>query len=256
MSFLERIVAAKRNEVSERKKNLPLQELERSLPSSPARDFRSALEEGRCALIAEVKRKSPSKGILRQDFDPAEIASAYERSGAAAISVLTDEPFFGGSAADLIRVRSRVGVPVLRKDFVVDPYQVAESRVMGADALLLIVAVLGDALRAYLELAGSLGIHALVEVHERDELEIALAAGAEIIGINHRDLRTFEIDLTKSAILAPLIPDGTSVVAESGIRTKEDIRRLMETGVHAFLVGETLMKADDVGERIRGLLAP
>ena len=254
MSFLDRIVAAKRAEVEERKKSLPMDDLERSLPSSPARDFRAALGRKRCALIAEVKRKSPSKGVLKQDLDPAALAHTYEHSGAAAISVLTDGPFFGGSAHDLIRVRERVGLPVLRKDFIVDPYQVLETRAMGADAVLLIVAALGDALRAYLDMVRSVGLHALVEVHERDELNIALAAGAEIVGINHRDLRTFEVDLTKSLALAPFIPSGITVVAESGIRTREDIRLLMNAGIHAFLVGESLVKSGDVGSRIRELM--
>jgi len=254
MSFLDRIVAAKRAEVEERKKSLPMDDLERSLPSSPARDFRAALGRKRCALITEVKRKSPSKGVLKQDLDPAALALAYEHSGAAAISVLTDGPFFGGSAHDLIRVRERVGLPVLRKDFIVDPYQVLETRAMGADAVLLIVAALGDALRAYLDMVRSVGLHALVEVHERDELNIALAAGAEIVGINHRDLRTFEVDLTKSLALAPFIPSGITVVAESGIRTREDIRLLMNAGIHAFLVGESLVKSGDVGSRIRELM--
>ena len=252
MTILDQIVAEKRKEVAERKTRLTLHELERSLPVMPARDFRSALG-GRCALIAEVKRRSPSKGTLRKDFDPVLIAEAYERYGAAAISVLTDGPFFGGSNADLFQVRKCVRLPVLRKDFVIDPYQVVETRAIGADAVLLIAAILGNRLRSYVELARSLGLHALVEVHEREELDLALAAGAEIVGINHRDLRTFEIDLTKSVTLAPLIPAGISVVAESGIRSKEDILLLMKAGIHAFLVGESLMRADDVGSTIREL---
>lgn len=253
MTILDQIVAEKRKEVAEKKTRLSLHELERSLPVMPARDFRSALG-GRCALIAEVKRRSPSKGTLRKEFDPVLIAEAYERSGAAAISVLTDGPFFGGSNADLFQVRKCVWLPVLRKDFVIDPYQVVETRAIGADAVLLIAAILGNRLGSYVELARSLGLHALVEVHEREELDLALAAGAEIVGINHRDLRTFAIDLTKSVTLAPLIPAGISVVAESGIRSKEDILLLMKAGIHAFLVGESLMRADDVGSAIRGLM--
>lgn len=252
MTILDQIVAEKRKEVAERKTRLTLHELERSLPVMPARDFRSALG-GRCALIAEVKRRSPSKGTLRKDFDPVLIAEAYERYGAAAISVLTDGPFFGGSNAHLFQVRKCVRLPVLRKDFVIDPYQVVETRAIGADAVLLIAAILGNRLRFFMELARSLGLHALVEVHEREELDLALAAGAEIVGINHRDLRTFEIDLTKSVTLAPLIPAGISVVAESGIRSKEDILLLMKAGIHAFLVGESLMRANDVGSTIREL---
>lgn len=254
MTILDRIVADKRVELAERKARRPLHELECSLPSVPARDFRSALV-GRCALIAEVKRRSPSKGILRRGLDPGLLAKTYERNGASAISVLTDGAHFGGSDADLIQVRERVALPVLRKDFIIDPYQLVETRAMGADAALLIAAVLGKSLRSFLVHARLLGLHALVEVHDREELDDALSAGVEIVGINNRDLRTFEVDLEKSASLAPLIPDGILVVAESGIRTREDVLFLREAGINAFLVGEALMRSGDVGSTIRGLRA-
>lgn len=256
MTILDQIVSEKRKELEEEKRRLPLAELENLVRPGKARDFRAALQERPCALIAEVKKRSPSKGMLRKDFDPVSIASVYERCGAAAISVLTDKTFFGGEKADLIRVRGEVSLPVLRKDFIIDPYQVYETRLMGADAVLLIAAILGPALQDFLRLSESLGLYGLVEVHSEDELTNGLEAGAGIIGINNRDLRTFQTDLMKSVTLMDLVPEGITVVSESGIRTREDIRMLMGAGIHAFLVGESLMKADDVCSKIEELLAP
>ncbi len=221
----------------------------------PTRDFRRALGGGDCAIIAEVKRRSPSRGVLRADFDPVRIAREYERHGAAAVSVLTDETFFGGSDADLTAVKGAISLPVLRKEFIIDPWQIHETRAIGADALLLIAAILGEnQLREYRELAASLGLASLVEVHDREELEKALAAGAEIIGINNRDLKTFATDIGTSLALAPLVPADRIVVSESGIRSRAEIETLMKAGVRAFLIGETLVAAPDSGAKLRELL--
>ncbi len=221
----------------------------------PTRDFRRALAAGACAIIAEVKRRSPSRGLIRADFDPVRIAGEYEKNGAAAVSVLTDATFFGGSNEDLAAVKKAISLPVLRKEFIIDPWQIHETRAIGADALLLIAAILDKSeLREYRELAASLGLASLVEVHDRQELEAALDAGAEIIGINNRDLRTFITDITTSRALAPLIPAGRIVVAESGIRSRREVETLMQAGVRAFLIGETLVAAPDIGTALRGLL--
>lgn len=256
MNILDQIVAAKRDELASAKERLPLSELERALPSDRSRDFEAALRGKRCALIAEVKRRSPSKGSLREDLDPAATAAVYERGGAAAVSVLTERSFFGGAKEDLIRVRENTRLPVLRKDFIVDPYQLYESKIMGADAVLLITGMLGPALRDLFLLAESLGLHALVEVHSREDLVLALETGARVVGINNRDLRTFQTDIRRSIELAPLVPDGVTVVSESGIRSREDVRALMEAGIHAFLVGEVLVKTDDIGAKFEELLNP
>lgn len=253
--MLERIVAAKRDEVDKRKRETPLSALaERIAGMPPARDFRGAIG-GACAVIAEVKRRSPSRGLLREDLDPAEVARAYEAHGAAAVSVLTDASFFGGSEADLAAVRKSVSLPVLRKEFVLDPWQVHETRAIGGDALLLIAAILSEGqLREYRELAATLGLAVMVEVHDRRELETALASGAEIVGINNRDLKTFTTDIATSLLLAPLIPADRIAVSESGIRTREEIELLMQAGIRAFLIGETLITAPDIGAALRGLL--
>jgi indole-3-glycerol phosphate synthase len=256
MNILDRIIEAKRNELKVEKRRLPLTELKHALPSHPVRDFKAALLERNCALIAEVKRKSPSKGPLRNIVDPASIAAEYERCGAAAISVLTDKTFFGGEKADLVRVRESSAVPVLRKDFIIDPYQVFESKLLCADSVLLIAAVLGPALKEFLQLSESLGLHPLVEVHSKDELILALDAGARIIGINNRDLRTFQTDIRKSMELMLLVPKGIIVVSESGIRSSQDIRAMMDANIHAFLIGEALMRANDIGSKFEELLAP
>ena len=254
--ILDDIVAVKRREVADGKKATPLAALEATIGEMPpTRDFRRALAAGECAIIAEVKRRSPSRGVIRADFDPVRIAGEYEKNGAAAVSVLTDATFFGGSNGDLTAVKKAISLPVLRKEFIIDPWQIHETRAIGADALLLIAAILGESeLREYRELAASLGLASLVEVHDRRELETALAAGAEIIGINNRDLRTFVTDIATSRALAPLIPAGKIVVAESGIRSRQEVETLMRAGVRAFLIGETLVGAPDIGAALRGLL--
>jgi indole-3-glycerol phosphate synthase len=254
--ILDDIVDVKRHEVAERKKATPLAALEAAIGGMPpTRDFRRALAGGDIAIIAEVKQRSPSRGIIREAFDPVQIAGEYEQYGAAAVSVLTDATFFGGSNEDLSAVKGAVSLPVLRKEFIIDPWQIHETRAIGADAHLLIAAILGEReLREYRELAASLGLASLVEIHDREELEKALSSGAEIIGINNRDLRTFTTDIGTSLALAPLVPTGRIVVGESGIRSRQEIEILMQAGVRAFLIGETLVAAQDIGAALRGLL--
>jgi indole-3-glycerol phosphate synthase len=257
--ILDTIVETKRREVAARKAATPLAGLEKMIASMPpARDFKAALVAGAgagCAIIAEVKRRSPSRGLLRADFDPVRIAREYEHCGAAAVSVLTDETFFGGCNADLAAVKSAVSLPVLRKEFIIDPYQVCETREIGADAILLIAAILTEGqLREYRELANSLGLAAVVEIHDREELEKALSAGAEIVGINNRNLNTFATDLRTSIALAPFIPKGRIAVSESGIRTRVEIETLSKAGIRAFLIGETLIAAPEIGPNLKELL--
>ena len=220
------------------------------------RDFRAALQTGRPAILAEIKKASPSKGVLARDFHPAETARQYEIGGAAAISVLTDRDFFQGSLADLAEARAAVQLPVLRKDFTVDPYHVIEAAAHGADAILLIAAILSDSqLRDLRELAESYGMDALVEVHDAGETSRAIDSGAEIIGVNNRDLRTFEVHLETSLKLADKIPTRVVKVSESGIHDAADIKRLAAAGFDAFLVGEHLMKSHDPAQALRALLA-
>lgn len=254
---LDEIVWAKRDEISLAKKIVPLDLLKKRLDGAPRpRDLRVALQGRPLAIIAEIKRRSPSAGWIRQDLNPVEVAASYERAGAAAISVLTEKRFFGGHPSFLEAVRKRVSIPVLRKDFILDPYQVYESRVLGADAVLLVAALLeGGRLAEMVDLAGTLGLCPLVEVHDREELDRALAAGAEAIGINNRDLRTLTTDLGTTLQLAPLVRRDLTLVSESGIRNREDLERLLDAGVRAFLVGETLMRAQDPGVKLRELLA-
>lgn len=256
MNILDRIVESKRKELEVAKRRLPLSELKHALSSRPPRDFKSALLKRKCAVIAEVKRKSPSKGPFREVPDPSSVAAEYEKCGAAAISVLTDKPFFGGGKGDLVRVSESTSIPILRKDFIIDPYQIFESKLLGADGMLLIAAVLGPALQEFSQLSESLGLHPLVEVHSEDELTLALDAGARIIGINNRDLRTFQTDIRKSIELMPLIPKGIIVVSESGIHSRRDVEALMDAGIYAFLIGEALMRAEDVGAKFGELTAP
>jgi indole-3-glycerol phosphate synthase len=225
-----------------------------------ARDFVSALRgrvaSGEAAVIAEIKKASPSKGVLRDDFRPGEIAASYERNGATALSVLTDERFFQGSAAALAAARSACALPALRKDFVIDEWQVFESRAIGADAILLIAAVLDDPELADFEAAAqALGMGVLVEVHDERELERALRLKSPLLGINNRNLRTFEVSLETTLAMLPRVPPGRVVVTESGIAGAGDVRRMVDAGVHAFLVGETLMRAPDPGAALRQLLA-
>jgi indole-3-glycerol phosphate synthase len=252
--ILDRIIETKRREVAERKEKTPLAVLEKRIAGLPqARDFEAALVPG--AIIAEVKRRSPSRGVLRADLDPAGIAGIYEAHGAAAISVLTDGNFFGGSEADLAAVRDAVTLPVLRKEFIIDPWQIHETRAIGADALLLIAAILTEEeLSGYRKAAESLGMAVLVEVHDGTELDKALTAGAEIVGINNRDLRTFTTDIETARALVPRIPRDRIIVAESGIRTRQEIETLQEAGVRAFLIGETLVAAPDIAGKLAELL--
>lgn len=251
-TFLDRILERTRQDLARRRKALPLAALERAIADrSTTVPLAPALRGERIRLIAEVKRASPSKGSIAPGVSAEAVASDYLAGGAAAISVLTDEPFFQGSLADLEAVSRLAHAaqpprPVLRKDFIVDPYQVAEARAHGADAVLLIVAALSpDGLRELLASARDYSLEALVEVHDEAELEQALAAGARVIGINNRDLRTFTVDLAVSERLAPLVPRDRVVVAESGIHGPSDVERLAAAGVHAILVGECLMVAAD-----------
>jgi indole-3-glycerol phosphate synthase len=256
--ILDDIIEVKRREVADRKNRIPPAALEEAVKRMPpTRDFRQALDGGGCAIIAEVKRRSPSRGVIREDFDPVRIAGAYEENEAAAVSVLTDETFFGGSNEDLAAVKGAIALPVLRKEFIIDPWQIKETRAIGADALLLIAAILGETeLREFRELAASLGLASLVEVHDRPELEKALSSGAEIVGINNRDLRSFTTDIATSLALAPLVPADRIVVSESGIRSRAEIETLMRAGVRGFLIGETLVAAQDIGATLRGLVNP
>jgi indole-3-glycerol phosphate synthase len=254
--ILDRIVEKKREEVAERRRIEPLEAIRACAESaSPPLDFRSALvDRPDVALIAELKRRSPSAGLIRKDFDPAAIARAYRAGGAAALSVLTDESFFGGRLEYLAAAKSAAQLPVLRKDFVIDEYQVYEARAAGADAVLLIVRILsGTQIAEYLALARDLGMAALVEAHDRAEVGRALDAGADIIGVNNRDLDTLKISLDTTGELAACVPPGRVLVSESGIGSREDVEHLAGRGVHAVLVGETLMKSADLERATREL---
>jgi indole-3-glycerol phosphate synthase len=255
-TILDEIIAWKRQEVAERRQARPLEQVRAEAAEAlPLRDFAAALGREGVSLIAEVKRASPSRGLLRPDLDPVALASEYESSGASAISVLTDSHFFQGSLDDLRRIRERVGLPVLRKDFLLEPYQVFEARAAGADAVLLITAALtGARLKELLELVGKTGMGALVEVHDEREMKIALGAGPRIVGVNNRDLRTFEVDLETTERLRPMVPEGVLFVAESGIHTRRDVERMAEIGVDAVLVGEAILRSADVGSKVRRLL--
>jgi indole-3-glycerol phosphate synthase len=254
--ILDDIVRARRDDVARAKRATPTTALATWPRYAEARrGFAAALHRQRPAVIAEVKKASPSKGVIRADFDPVAIARGYAAGGAAAISVLTEERFFQGRAEHLEAVRAAVDLPLLRKDFVFDPYQVVEARALGADAVLLIAAMLDDAQLAVLRAAaGDLGLDALVEVHTADEVARAVALGATLIGVNNRDLRTFATSLATAERLRPLIPAGTSTVAESGIETAGDVARMHAAGYDAVLVGETLMRAPDPGAALRALL--
>ncbi len=255
--MLDRIIAQKREEVEQRKKALPLAYLqERIAQQKPPLDFALALKGNHIRLIAEVKQASPSRGMLRPAFNPTELAQTYAEGGAAAISVLTEANYFQGSIDHLAAIREVVKLPLLRKDFIFDPYQVYESRAHGADALLLIVAILSqEQLKDYLALSHSLGLKCLVEVHNESEVERAVLSEAEIIGINNRDLNTFTVDINITRRLRPLIPQQRVVVAESGIRNQSDVEKLMEWGVNAMLVGEALVTANDVLTKMKELLS-
>ncbi len=257
--ILDTIVRRKREEVRERSARLPWAEVEaRAMAASPPRGFAAALEaaiaSGRPGVIAEIKKASPSKGVIRPDFRPGDIASSYRDGGAACLSVLTDVDFFQGRDEYLEQARAVAGLPVLRKDFIVDPWQVLESRALSADCVLLIVAVLDDvALAGLSHLAMSLGMDVLVEVHDVDELERALSVAVPLIGINNRNLRTFEVSLDTTLAMKALLPADRRLVTESGIATPADVALLREAGVQAFLVGETFMRAPDPGAELARL---
>jgi indole-3-glycerol phosphate synthase len=250
------IVAARRRHIGEVRARTPLESLKRAAQArSERRDFAAALSGGPLRIIAELKRASPSRGMLRQQYEPEAIAQSYEAAGASALSVLTEEHYFLGSLADLEMVRASVRLPVLRKDFILEDYQIYESVAAGADALLLIVAALSDEdLRRFVELCQGLRIAALVEVHDEPELERALGAGARIIGVNNRDLKTLEVDLEISLRLRPRIPTGSIAVSESGIKKWQDLRRMAEAGYHAALIGERFMTAADPGAALREMV--
>ncbi len=257
--ILRRILRRKAEEVTERSQRLPLSALsQRVQAADPVRPFLQAIEgriaSGKPAVIAEVKKASPSKGVLREDFEPKAIAESYEAGGATCLSVLTDKNFFQGADEYLESARAACTLPVLRKDFTIDEYQVFEARAMGADCVLLIVAALGDAqLRGLAGLAAHLEMDALVEVHDEDELDRALDLGTPMVGINNRNLHTFETRLETTLALLERIPEDRTVVTESGIHTPEHVAMMREHGVHAFLVGEAFMKAPDPGARLRSL---
>jgi indole-3-glycerol phosphate synthase len=256
-AILEKIVAAKRQEVARAKTLCPEVELRRRLADAPPlRDFLAALSTpGPIRLIAEVKKASPSKGVIRADFHPAQIAQTYQQHGAACLSVLTDGPYFQGSLEDLCQVRAAVDLPVLRKDFVIDPYQVVETRAAGADAVLLIAECLDQgSLRSLYATVLSLGMTPLVELYDEENLPRVLDLGARLVGINNRNLRTFEVDLNHTLRMKERIPADRLVVGESGIRTRADVERLEAAGVHAILVGETFMASRDIGAAVDRLL--
>lgn len=257
--ILEQIVADNQRELEARKRRFPLNELQRTaMEQPPPLDLASALRGDRIKLIAEVKKASPSRGIIRPDFDPVAIARTYAGNGASAISVLTEASYFQGSLNYLKDIRQALGdirLPLLRKDFLWDRYQIYESRAYGADSLLLIVAVLTlPKLKELLELSHELKMECLVEVHDKAEVEIALSSGARIIGINNRDLRTFNVDLDATRQLRPLIPPDRIVVSESGIKNRSDMENLAEWGVDAALIGESLMSAPDIAAKMKELL--
>lgn len=255
MTILDEILAHKVCEVAERARARPLPKMRSAAEAAtPPRGFATALRERRPGVIAEIKKASPSKGVIRSDFEPVGIARAYEAGGAACLSVLTDERYFQGHDTYLTAARDATALPALRKDFLVDAWQVFESRALGADCILLIVAALDpDRLAEFDALARDLGMDVLIEVHNAAEVETALALGPTLLGINNRDLKTFETTLDTTLALLPAIPPEVTVVTESGIHTAGDVRRMRDAGVEAFLVGEAFMREEDPGETLQRL---
>ena len=260
--ILQRILARKAEEIAARKRERTVDELRRRAGEfSPVRGFVAALRQrvaaGEAAVIAEIKKASPSKGVIREDFDPVAIAESYQRGGASCLSVLTDRDFFQGHEDYLTAARDACDLPVIRKDFIVDTYQVAEARAVGADCILLIVAALDDTALAELSAAArEFELDVLVEVHDRDELERALRLELDLVGINNRNLRTFETRLETTLDMLEAVPPDCLVVTESGIHTRADVARMRTYGVHAFLVGEAFMRADDPGTELNHLFQP
>ena len=255
--ILNDIVAWKRREVAARKAARPECNLEKAAGQAAPRPFEKAIvRPGRLSILAEIKRASPSAGTIRAAADPGLLAASMEKAGANALSVLTDEKYFSGSLRDLAEARAAVSIPVLEKDFVIDEYQVAEAAAAGADAVLLIVRILSDGeLAAFYKLAKGYGLGCLVEVHTADDLQRAVAAGAKLVGINNRDLATFEVDIETTLALMPRVPKGVHVVSQSGISRGDQAKRLFDAGVAAIQVGESLMRADDPGAKIRELVS-
>jgi indole-3-glycerol phosphate synthase len=254
--ILDEICAHKKEEITARKKQTPLAELEEQIARiRPARDFRNALRMPGISLIAEIKKASPSQGVFIEDFDPIGLANLYEQTGARAVSVLTDERYFQGSLDDLTSVHQGIALPCLRKEFIIDEYQIHESRAAQADAILLIVRSLSDAqLKDYQALAGALGMDVLVETHTAEEIERAIHAGAHIIGINNRNLDTFRVDINTTMELKRLVPGGHVLVSESGIHTREHVMKLEDGGVDAILVGEALVTSSNIAAKMAELL--
>ncbi|MCB9989154.1 MAG: indole-3-glycerol phosphate synthase TrpC [Rhodospirillales bacterium] len=260
MSVLDQICDKKRAHIRTRMAQMPLPDLKLKIKEIPTtigfkNNILSKKSQGQPALIAEVKKASPSKGVIRADFDPVEIATTYEQAGATCLSVLTDEPYFQGHDDYLVAVKAAVKIPVLRKDFMIDPYQIYESRALGADCILLIMAALDDVLAKELyDLTHDLGMDVLVEVHDREELDRAIALGADMIGINNRNLKTLDVSLQTSYDLRDDMPDHVLKIAESGIYTNADLTALHTAGFDAFLVGESLMRQDDIAAAVKNLM--
>jgi len=255
--ILDEIVDNKLKELGQQKKEVPLAVLESRIASlPPTKDFKKAISSSaKINIIAEIKKSSPSAGLIRQDFDPVKLAITYENNGASAISVLLDKKFFSGSPKNLTRVREASSLPILAKEFILDEYQIYEARTLGADAILLITRILNrENLRKYLDLASGLDLACLVEIHEEEEWEKIKDLPIDIVGINNRNLANFKVDLKLSFNLVKKLPSGEIVVSESGINSREDIERLREAGVTAFLIGGTLLKSKEVGEKLRELL--
>ena len=257
--ILKKILKRKVEEITERSQRVSMKQLsEQAQMASPVRGFIDAIEtkikQGKPGIIAEIKKASPSKGVLREKFDPVAIAKSYEQHGAACLSILTDRDFFQGSEAYLQQARSATTLPVIRKDFIIDPYQVYEARAIGADCILLIVSALGDStLNELLALATHLNMDVLMEVHDREEMERAIMSGAKLIGVNNRSLRTFDVSLQTTLNMLNMLPKDRILVTESGIHTQDDVKLMRDHNVNAFLVGEAFMKADNPGKKLSEL---